>query len=106
MEKWANYLISEVKYGQNHLIEQVKVHTEEDGEISAGTLADRVQISHDIKNGKSYITIFLSLPGWIEGDSVYVYRVGGNSFIRIDKNKAEQDFLGSILQFQPKLGEN
>ena len=51
MEKWASYLISEVKYGKNHLIEQVKVHTEEDGEISTGTLADRLQISHDIKNG-------------------------------------------------------
>ncbi len=99
MEKWANYLISEVKYGKNHLIEQVKIHTEEDGEISTGTLADRLQISHDIKNGKSYKTIFHSLQGWKEGDSVYVYRVGGDSFIRVDKNKTEQDFLGSILQF-------
>ncbi len=99
MGKWADYLISEVKYGKNHQIEQVKIHTEEEGEISTGTLADRSQISHNIKNGKSYKTIFHSLKGWKEGDSVYVSRVDGDSFIRIDKNKTEQDFLGSILQF-------
>ena len=99
MGNWADFLISEVKYGKNHQIEQAKIHTEEDGEISTGTLEDRLKISHNIKNGKSYKTIFHSLQGWKEGDSVYVYRVSGDSFIRIDKNKTEQDFLGSILQF-------
>ena len=99
MGNWADFLISEVKYGKNHQIEQAKIHTEEDGEISTGTLEDRLKISHNIKNGKSYKTIFHSLKGWKEGDSVYVYRVSGDSFIRIDKNKTEGDFLGSILQF-------
>ena len=99
MGKWADYLISEVKYGKNHLIEQVKIHTEEEGEISSSTLLDRSQISHNIKNGKTYKTIFHGLKGWNEGDSVQVNRVDGDSFIRIDKNKSEQDFLGPILQF-------
>jgi hypothetical protein len=99
MGKWADYLISEVKYGKNHLIEQVMIHTEDEGEISSGELLDRSQISHNIKNGKTYKTIFHSLKGWKEGDSVQVNRVDGDSFIRIDTNKAEQDFLGSILQF-------
>jgi hypothetical protein len=99
MGKWADYLISEVQYGKNHLIEQVKIHTEDEGEISSGTLLDRSQISHNIKKGKTYKTIFHSLNGWKEGDSVQVNRVDGDSFIRIDKNKTEQDFLGSILQF-------
>jgi len=92
-------LISEVKYGKNHLIEQVKIHTEEEGEISSSTLLDRSQISHNIKNGKTYKTIFHGLKGWKEGDFVQVNRVDGDSFIRIDKNKSEQDFLGPILQF-------
>ena len=99
MEKWADYLISEVKYGENHLIEQAKTHTENENGISAGTLSDRSQISHNIKNGKTYKTIFRSLKGWKEGDSVQVNRIHGNAFIRTDKNKTEQDFLGPILQF-------
>ena len=99
MEKWADYLISEVKYGKNHLIEQAKIHTENEDGISQGTLVDRSQISHNIKNGKSYKTIFHSLNGWKLGNAVQVNRVNGDFFIRIDKNKTEQDFLGDILQF-------
>jgi len=99
MGKWADYLISEVKYGKNHLIEQVKIHTEDDNGVDQGTIVDRSQISHNIKNGKSYKTIFHSLKGWRLGDTVHLNRVDGDSFIRIDKNKTEQDFLGQILQF-------
>lgn len=99
MLKWADYLISEVKYGKDHLIEQVKLHTEDENGIGEGTLAVRSQISHNIKNGKTYKTIFHSLNGWKLGDAVQVNRVGGDFFIRIDGNKTEQDFLGPILQF-------
>lgn len=99
MEKWADYLISEVKYGKNHLIEQVKIHTEDENGVGEGTLVDRSQISHNIKNGKSYKTIVHGLKGWKLADTVQLNRVNGDSFIRIDKNKTEQDFLGPILQF-------
>lgn len=99
MGKWADYLISEVKYGKNHQIEQAKIHTEDEKGVDQGTLVDRSQISHNIKNGKSYKTIFHGLKGWKLGDTVQLNRVGGDSFIRIDKNKTEQDFLGPILQF-------
>jgi hypothetical protein len=101
MTQWADYLISEVRYGTNHLIEQVKIHTEDENGISAGTLIDRSQISHNIKNGKTYKTIFHGLKGWKLGDTVRVHRIDGDSFIRIDKNKTEQDFLGPILQIKP-----
>ena len=99
MEKWADYLISEVKYGPNHLIEQVKIHTEDENGISQGTITDRSLISHNIKNGKTYKTIIHSLKGWKLADTVQVNRVDGETFIRIDKNKTEQDFLGPILEF-------
>ena len=99
MNKWADYLISEVKYGKNHLIEQAKIHTENEKGIGEGTLVDRSQISHDIKNGKSYRTIFHSLKGWKIGDPVHVNRVDGDFFIRIDKNKTEADFLGPLVEF-------
>lgn len=97
MGKWADYLISEVKYGKNHLIEQVKIHTEDENGIGQGTLVDRSQITHNIKNGKSYKTIVHGLKGWKLGDTVQVNRVDGDSYIRIDKNKTEKDFLGPIL---------
>ena len=99
MEKWADYLISEVQYGTNHQIQQVKLHTEVDDGISEGQHVDRSQIAHNIKKGKTYKTIFRSLKGWKIGDDIRLNRVNGDHFIRIDKNKVEQDFLGPILQF-------
>lgn len=99
MTKWADYLISEVRYGKNHLIEEVKIHTDDDGIISEPIASDRSQISHNVKNGKTYRTIFHSLNGWKPGDLVHVLRVSGDAFIRIDKNKADQDFLGPIPRF-------
>jgi len=99
MTKWADYLISEVRYGKNHLIEEVKFHTDDEGVIGEPKMVDRSQISHNIKHGKTYRTIFRSLKGWKPGDLVNVLRVSGNNFIRIDKNKVDRDFLGSIPQF-------
>jgi len=99
MTKWADYLISEVKYGKDHLIEEIKFHTDDEGVISEPKIVDRLQISHNVKSGKTYRTIFRSLKGWKPGDLINVLRVSGNHYIRIDKNKVERDFLGSIPQF-------
>jgi len=99
MTKWADYLISEVKFGENHLIEEVKFHTDDEGVISEPKMVGRSQISHNIKNGKTYRTIFHSLKGWKPGDLVNVLRVSGDHFIRTDTNKVDRDFLGSIPQF-------
>ena len=99
MTKWADYLISEVRYDKNHLIEEVKIHTDDEGVISEPNMVDRSQLSHSLTNGKTYRTIFHSLNGWKPGDLVNVSRVGGDYYyIRIDKNKVDRDFLGSILQ--------
>jgi len=99
MTKWADYLISEVRYDKNNLIEEVKFHTDEEGVISEPKMVGRLQISHNVKNGKTYRTIFHSLNGWKPGDLINVLRVSGDHFIRIDKNKVDRDFLGSLPQF-------
>ena len=99
MTKWADYLISEVRYGKNHLIEEVKLHTDDEGVISEPKMVDRSQLSHGLTNGKTYRTIFRSLNGWKPCDLINGLRVSGNHYIRIDKNKVERDFLGSIPQF-------
>ncbi len=97
MTKWADYLILEVRYGKNYLIGVVKFHTDDEDVISEPKMVDRSQISHNVKNGKTYKTIFHSLKGWKPGDLVNVLRVSGT--IRIDKNKVDRDFLGPIPQF-------
>ncbi len=98
MDKWADFLISEVRYGKNHLIDEVKIHTD-DGAISDSTTVPKSAITHNIKNGKTYKTIFHSLKGWKVGEDVRLFRVSGDYFLRVDQNKVNQDNLGQILQY-------
>ena len=98
MEKWADFLISEVRYGKNHLIAEVKIHTDNEA-ISDSTTVPRSEITHNIKKGKTYKTIFHSLKGWKVGEDVRLFHVSGDYFLRVDQNKVDQDNLGLILQY-------
>jgi len=90
MNKWADYLISEVRYGKNHLIEEVKFHTDDEGVISEPKMVGRLQISHNVKNGKTYRTIFHSLNGWKPGDLVNVLRV---SVVKLEFRFLNSNFI-------------
>jgi hypothetical protein len=98
MGKWADFLISEVRYGKNHLIDEVKIHTDDEA-IGDSITMPRSDITHNIKNGKTYKTIFHSLKGWKLGEDVRLFRVNGEYFLRVDQNKVNQDNLGLILQY-------
>jgi len=56
--KWAEYLISEVRYSPDHKrILQVKQHKDLDGEVSEGEIVERDVVSSNIKKGTTYMTI-------------------------------------------------
>ena len=99
MARWADFLISEVRFGKDNKIEEIKQHTDDGQAISEGTMVKRTDIFHNIENGKTYKTIFHSLKGWKLGDDLKAFKVRGIHYIRVDKNKVGQDFLGPILQF-------
>ena len=99
MVKWADFLISEVRFGKGNKIEDIKQHTDDGQAISDGTMVKRADIFHNIEHGKTYKTIFHSLKGWKLGDDLKAFKVGGIHYIRTDKNKVDQDFLGPIPQF-------
>ncbi|MGD2106348.1 MAG: hypothetical protein PVH93_01955, partial [Nitrosopumilaceae archaeon] len=97
---WADYLISEVSYDSNHLILQAKRHQELENGISKGDLVDRIKISSDISNGLSYITIYDHISTWKKGNKIWFFRIGGEPYLRIDKNKVNQDYLGDIRELK------
>ena len=96
MKKWADYLISEVSYDKNHLILRAKRHEELENGITKGNLVDRITISSDISNGLTYITIYDRISTWKKGNQIRFYRLEGEPYVRIDKNKVNQDYLGDI----------
>jgi len=96
MVKWADYLISEVSYDDNHLIKSAKRHQEIDQTISEGTMVDRLTIASDIKNNLSYVTIQNSLSSWKKGKKIRAFRIKGEPYLRIDDNKVTLDNLGEL----------
>ena len=96
MDKWADYLISEVSYDSKHLISVAIRHQDTEKGITKGTPVDRLTISSDIKNGISYITIYSGQNSWKKGNIIHTFSIGGEPFLRIDGNKVELDSLGDI----------
>ena len=96
MDKWADYLISEVSYDAKHLISVAIRHQDTDKGITKGTPVDRLTISSDIKNGFSYITIYSGKNSWKKGHRIRTFSIGGEPFLRIDGNKVELDSLGDL----------
>ena len=50
MAKWADYLISQVLYDQNHIITKVKQHRDIGNKISGGEIVDRDSIANNLGN--------------------------------------------------------
>ena len=96
MDKWADYLISEVNYDSKHLISVAIRHQDTDKGITKGTPVDRLTISSDIKNGLSYITIYSGKNSWKKGHPIHTFSIKGEPFLRIDGNKVELDSLGDL----------
>ena len=101
MVKWAEYLISEVRYNPDHKrILQVKQHKDLDGEVSEGEIVERDVVSSNIKKGITYVTIHNgSSTTWKKGNVVRGFRVDGDYYIRVDKNKVNLDNLGMLNEF-------
>ena len=96
MEKWADYLISEVNYDSNHLISNAVRHEDTPQGITSGSGIDRMNIASDIKNGVSYMTIYNGKDRWTKGQKIFVFSINGNPYLRIDGNKVKSDFFGDI----------
>ena len=96
MDKWADYLISEVNYDSDHLISSAKRHQDTEKGISLGDIIDRLTIASDIKNGLVYTTIYSAKDSWKKGNQIRVFSLKGNPYLRIDNNKVNLDFLGDL----------
>jgi len=96
MEKWADYLISEVSYTSDHLISIAIRHKDTDQGITKGKPIDRLTIASDIKNGLLYITIYNQKDSWKKGHQIQTFSIRGTPYLRIDQNKVQLDFLGDL----------
>jgi len=97
LEKWANHLISAIRYSPDRkYITELVQHEDQDNSISEGAIVKKLDVTDAIKKGKTYMTIFNSNDNWKIGEMIRVFIVEGEVFIRTDKNKVERDNLGLL----------
>ena len=101
MAKWAEYLISEVRYSpDHHRILQVKQHKDLDGKVEEGEIVEMANVASNLKKGLSYMTIHNGLSEtWKRGEKIRGFIHDGEYHIRTDDNKVNQDNLGMLNEF-------
>ena len=98
MAKWADYLISQVAYDQNHLITKVRQHRDNGNTMGEGEVVDRYVIADNLGHGLSYMTVYGDLGKIRIGKNVRYFRAFNYHYIRIDGNKVSSDNLGELPQ--------
>lgn len=101
MAKWADYLISAVKYNDaKTAIVAVKVHQDLGDKISIATEhSSRQKVIQDIENGKRYMTITKSESGYQNGQKVEIVLIDGQKFIKTLKDNIQRDNLEELPEF-------
>ncbi len=95
-DKWADYLISAVEYGEGRRITRVRQHRDTGGQIDSGQIAERSDVESNLKRGATYATIFSGNQRWRMGERVGLRKAGGAHSIRTDANRVEMDNLGML----------
>ena len=96
MAKWADYLISQVSYDQNHIITKAKQHRDIGNEMGDGEIVDRDVIAGNLGHGVKYMTVYGGLDKIRMGKNVRYFRAYEDHYIRTDDNKVMSDNLDDI----------
>ncbi len=100
MVKWADFLISGVRYDSDHsFIKELRSHEDNENSMGSSFIEQKHQVISKIKSSKTYVTIYKKDGKWNKGEDVRVIKVNGKEFIRTDGNSIEADNLGHLPEF-------
>ena len=99
MAKWADYLISAVRYNFQHThIVDVKRHLDQDDSVARGNIIGRNIVADDLRKGLRYKTIYQDQNNkWAVGKDVRI--ITNTGFITTDPNSTTRDNLGDLPEF-------
>jgi len=101
MGKWADYLISAVRYNNDntHII-MAKQRIDKGDKVSPPVEVSRLDVVTNLKNNYSYMTIYKNEnKKWKMGEDVRIKQVGNSEFITTDPNETKKDNLGKLPEF-------
>ncbi len=102
MEKWADYLVSAVRYSNSDrkYISQLRVHKDEGESVGADFELYKNDVVSKINEGYSFVTIIKnSDKKWAKGQKIIVFSRNGINYLRTDANNIEADNLGELPHF-------
>lgn len=101
MAKWADYLISAVRYNSDHThIDEVKVHEDKDDKVGEAKVYLRQTVVDAINSGTTFVTIYKGAKGkWNKGQEVFVIKVNGVSYLKTVDNGKEEDNLENLPEY-------
>jgi hypothetical protein len=99
-EKWADYLISAVRYDAAAAhIEEVQVRLDEGEKVGGPSTWSRSKVIERLEAGYTVVTIFRSDGSWQRGAEVRVIRIDDEKFIRTDADRTKEDNLEDLPSF-------
>ena len=101
MSKWADYLISAIRYEneeKNILFSYLKVHQDNGVEIGSGSTWTREEVIDAMYNGKTFYTILKSNSGeWKKGSIVSLITKNGKTVLT-DNEYTDLDYLADLQE--------
>lgn len=101
MKKWADYLISAVRYSEEQnkkIISYFKVHQDKETAIGEGYTWSRDEVINAVNEGKTFYTIHKKNNGnWEKGNNVALIPASSGMVIT-DNNFSFQDQLSQLLE--------
>lgn len=101
MAKWADYLISAVRYNADHKhIDQVKAHQDNGDSVGEAKVYTRQEVVNAIAKGTTFVTIYKDNEGkWSKGQKVFVVTINNKKYIKTVENNKEEDNLENLPEF-------
>ncbi|NUW66940.1 DUF3892 domain-containing protein [Vibrio coralliilyticus] len=101
MAKWADYLISAVRYNPEHThITHLYAHEDKGESFGEGASYTRQAIVDAIEKGTTFVTIYKNDQGkYSKGQKVFVIKVSGISYLKTTDNNKDEDNLENLPEF-------
>lgn len=102
-EKWADYLISAVRYNsvETH-IDRVRCHVDYGESVGSAVDASRQGVVVALDVGTTFATVYRDPSDptkWIRGAEVRAITVDGTKYIRTDADNSKRDNLGDLPRY-------
>lgn len=100
MTKWADYVITKVKFRDEgtHIL-AVKARQDTGEHLSVEKEWSRQQVVSAIEKGTSFVTAVKKDTGWKKGEDVHIVIIHATRYIRTDKNPIKKDNLGELPEY-------